>query len=80
MFERFLSLRSGWEWQVPLHGDELSVAGCTRWVFEQLADGSVATGPLVSATVTPDQAEGAYRMLDDEPEHHFTFLIDWELA
>ena len=80
VFERFLSLRSGLEWQVPLYGDELSVAGCTRWVFEQLVDGSVATGPLVSAIVTPDQAEVAYSMLDDEPEHHFTYLIDWKAA
>ena len=80
VFERFLSLRSGWEWQAPLYGDDRSVAGCTRWVFEQLVDGSVATEPLVSATVTPDQAETAYSLLDEEPEHHFTFLIDWKVA
>jgi 2-desacetyl-2-hydroxyethyl bacteriochlorophyllide A dehydrogenase len=78
VFERFLSLRSGWEWQVPLYDEERSVAGCTRWVLERLADGSVATAPLVSATVTPDGAQAAYGLLDSEPEHHFTFLIDWE--
>jgi 2-desacetyl-2-hydroxyethyl bacteriochlorophyllide A dehydrogenase len=78
VFERFLSLRSGWEWQVPLYDEERSVAGCTRWVLERLADGSVATGRLVSGTITPDRAHAAYGVLDSEPERHLTFLFDWE--
>jgi 2-desacetyl-2-hydroxyethyl bacteriochlorophyllide A dehydrogenase len=78
VFERFLSLRSGWEWQVPLYGEERSVADCTRWVIERLADGSVATGQLVSATVTPEGAPAAYGLLGSEPERHLTFLFDWE--
>ena len=78
VFERFLSLRSGWEWQVPLYDGERSVAGCTRWVLERLADGSVATGRLVSGTITPDRAHAAYGVLDGEPDRHLTFLFDWE--
>ena len=80
VFERFLSLRSGWEWQVPLYGDERSVAGCTRWVLERLAAGSVATRPLVSGTITPGQAHAAYRVLDSEPDRHLTFVFDWDSA
>jgi 2-desacetyl-2-hydroxyethyl bacteriochlorophyllide A dehydrogenase len=78
VFGRFLSLRSGWEWQVPLYGDERSVAGCTRWVLERLADGSLTTGRLVSETITPDRARAAYGVLDSEPDRHLTFLFDWE--
>ena len=78
VFERFLCLRSGWEWQVPLYGEERSVAGCTRRVFDRLADGSVSTALLVSGTVTPEQAHTAYGVLDSEPESNFTFLLDWE--
>jgi 2-desacetyl-2-hydroxyethyl bacteriochlorophyllide A dehydrogenase len=77
VFERFLSLRSGWEWQVPLYGDR-SVAGCTNWVLDQLAEGSLTTAPLVSAKVSPDQAGWAYNLLDTEPDRYFTILLDWE--
>ena len=77
VFERFLSLRSGWEWQVPLYGDR-SVAACTAWVLDRLADGSIETAPLTSGTVTPDAAASAYRMLAGDPEHHMTFVLDWE--
>ena len=78
VFERFLSLRSGWEWQVPLYGQGRSVAGCTRWVFERLAAGALTTEPLVSGTITPDEAHAAYGVLDREPDRHLTFLFDWE--
>jgi threonine dehydrogenase-like Zn-dependent dehydrogenase len=78
VFERFLSLRSGWEWQVPLYGEERSVAGCTRWVLDRLADGSISTVPLVSGTVLAQQAHTAYHLLDSEPEQHLTFLLDWQ--
>jgi threonine dehydrogenase-like Zn-dependent dehydrogenase len=77
VFERFLSLRSGWEWQVPHYGDR-SVAACTVWVLDRLADGSVKTAPLTSGTVRPEAAASAYQLLADDPEHHMTFLLDWE--
>jgi 2-desacetyl-2-hydroxyethyl bacteriochlorophyllide A dehydrogenase len=77
VFERFLTLRSGWEWQVPLYG-ERSVAACTSWVLDRLADGSIATAPLASGTISPERAGWAYELLDREPERYFTFLLDWE--
>ncbi len=78
VFERFLCLRSGWEWQVPLYGDR-SVAGCTNWALGRLADGSLTTGPIVSGRVGPDRAGEAYNLLDTEPDQYFTFLLDWEM-
>jgi threonine dehydrogenase-like Zn-dependent dehydrogenase len=77
VFERFLSLRSGWEWQVPRYG-EGSVAACTIWVLERLADGSINTVPLASGTLPPDAAASAYQLLASEPERYMTFLFDWE--
>jgi hypothetical protein len=76
VFERFLSLRSGWEWQVPHYGDR-SVAACTAWVLDRLADSSLRTAPLASGTVPPEAAASAYQSLADDPEHYMTFLLDW---
>jgi threonine dehydrogenase-like Zn-dependent dehydrogenase len=78
VFERFLCLRSGWEWQVPLYGDR-SVSACTNWVLDRLADGSLSTEPLISGRVGPDRAGQVYNLLDTEPDQYFTFLLDWEI-
>jgi threonine dehydrogenase-like Zn-dependent dehydrogenase len=79
VFEGFLNLRSGWEWQVPLYDDGRgrSVAGCTSWVLDRLLDGSVSTAPLVGGIVTPDEIGSAYARLVDAPGRYATFLIDW---
>ncbi len=78
VFERFLCLRSGWEWQVPLYGDR-SVAGCTNWAMGRIADGSINTGPLISGRVAPGGAGQAYNLLDSQPDQNFTFLLDWDI-
>jgi len=80
VFEQFLALRSGWEWQVPLHGVGRSIASCTRWVLDVLAAAGVVTAPLVSGRLAPAEAATAYHRLDEDPEHHFTFLLDWEAS
>jgi threonine dehydrogenase-like Zn-dependent dehydrogenase len=79
LFEQFLALRSGWEWQVPRYGrgPSRSVASCTRWVLDRLADGSLKTSPLLSASLMASEAGRAYELLDVDPEHHLTFLLDW---
>lgn len=80
VFERYLSLRSGWEWQVPLYdaGSGPSVARCTAWVLDLLAEGSIDTAPLRSDTITPDEIGVAYERLDTSPEQFTTFVVNWE--
>jgi len=80
VFESYLALRSGWEWQVPLYGDgaSRSVAGCTSWVFQRLLDASIRTAPLVGDTIAPEQVKSAYERLDTRPEVYATIIIDWE--
>src|SRR5579875_3137059 len=79
VLKKYLNLRSGWEWQVPRYGDGYgrSIVGCTTWILQQLAAGTVTTEPLVTDVVPPSGAAEAYRRLANEPDHAVTFLIDW---
>lgn len=79
IFEKYLTLRSGWEWQVPLYGtgEELSIASCSRWVLACLGAGSVTVRPLITDIVDPGRVSEAYRHLDEDPERHVGILINW---
>jgi threonine dehydrogenase-like Zn-dependent dehydrogenase len=79
VFEKFLALRSGWEWQTPKYddGQGRSVAGCTAWILGLLLDKAILTDPLVSDDIAPSEAQGAYERLDRTPDEHLTFVIDW---
>lgn len=79
VFTKYLNLRSGWEWQVPRYGDGYgrSIVGCTTWVLQQLAAGTVRTEDLVTGVIPPSDAAKAYERLSSDPDHAVTFLIDW---
>ena len=79
VFDKFLMLRSGWEWQLPLYGNEPpgSVAGCTEWALSCIGDGGLRTDVLMTDTVTPSGAAEAYRQLLDDPAAHLGVVIDW---
>ncbi|MDA8296706.1 MAG: zinc-binding alcohol dehydrogenase [Actinomycetota bacterium] len=77
VFEKFLTLRSGWEAQAVPNGPRRSMAECTKWVLSCLAQKLLETAPLVTDTVRFDQAPDAYRMLDTNPSEHFTYVLSW---
>jgi 2-desacetyl-2-hydroxyethyl bacteriochlorophyllide A dehydrogenase len=80
VFDKFLALRSGWEWQVPRYGNgaEGSIAVCTEWVLHCLRDGTLNAGALVTDTIGPRGIAGAYHGLSTEPARHMGVLIDWQ--
>jgi len=79
IFDKYLTLRSGWEWQLPLYGDEPggSIAGCTDWVLSCMREGSLRVDELITDTITPADAATAYRHLLDDPAAHLGVIIDW---
>jgi 2-desacetyl-2-hydroxyethyl bacteriochlorophyllide A dehydrogenase len=79
VFEKYLSVRSGWEWQIPRTGGRHSIAGCTEWIFG-LLDRQLVTDPLITEVITPGDLPAAYERLDREPGKCLTFLIDWNSA
>jgi len=79
VFDKFLTLRSGWEWQIPLHGEgpQDSIAACTDWVLSCLREGSVSADTLITDTVSPGEVATAYERLLDDPAAHLGVVIDW---
>jgi len=79
IFDKYLALRSGWEWQIPLYGTAPpgSIAGTTAWVLACLRDESLRVRDLITDRVAPADANAAYADLLDHPGEHAGILIDW---
>jgi 2-desacetyl-2-hydroxyethyl bacteriochlorophyllide A dehydrogenase len=79
VFDKFLALRSGWEWQMPRYGDavEGSIAGCTAWVLSCIRDGTLRADALITDSIAPQGLAGAYHDLSTQPARHMGVLINW---
>lgn len=79
VFDKYLALRSGWEWQLPRYGEGSgdSVASCTRWVLRCMAAGSLQVAELITDIRPPSEARQAYALLLDRPAAHMGVLFDW---
>jgi threonine dehydrogenase-like Zn-dependent dehydrogenase len=82
LFDRYQSLRSGWEQQLPLAGATPpgSLQECDRDILRRIALGAILTKPLLSDVIAPEQAACAYQQLHEDPEHHLGVVIDWLTA
>ena len=79
VFTKYLALRSGWEWQIPLYGDRPpgSIAGCTTWILGCMRDGALQLEELITDRMSPAQAPAAYATLLEHPAEHLGVVIDW---
>jgi 2-desacetyl-2-hydroxyethyl bacteriochlorophyllide A dehydrogenase len=79
IFDRFLLLRSGWEWQLPLYGAEPpgSIGGCTEWVLDCIREGKLRAADLITDVIAPLDVAAAYRQLLEKPASHLAVVIDW---
>jgi 2-desacetyl-2-hydroxyethyl bacteriochlorophyllide A dehydrogenase len=79
VFNKYLALRSGWEWQIPLYGSRPpgSIAGCTAWILDCMRDKSLILEGLISDRVSPEQVPAVYADLLEHPAAHLGVLIDW---
>lgn len=79
VFHKYVVLRSGWEWELPLHATDFrdhsifgNYAGALRW----LAEGRVRVNDL-AVTLPPTQAQQAYEDLLRNRCRGLTVLFDW---
>lgn len=79
LFMNYVRLRSGWEWEVPLHPEAFRpnsvfehFEGALRW----LAEGRIRTEGL-AVSHSPREAVDAYRSLLERRCEGLTVLFDW---
>ncbi len=79
VFNKFLALRSGWEWQIPHYGEGPtgSIARCNTWVLNCLRDGTVHADELLTDRLVPSEAAAGYAGLFEHPAEHLGVLLDW---
>ena len=80
IFHRYVVIRSGWEWELPLHPSDFrsgsvygNLAGAVRW----LAEGRVRVSHLYTA-VDPRQCQQAYEDLLHGRAERLAVVFDWE--
>lgn len=81
VFNRYVVLRSGWEWEVPNQPSDFransiygNIAGAMQW----LADGRVTVNGLAK-TLSPRDAQSAYQQLLHRPAESLSVLFDWRM-
>lgn len=77
VFHRYLTVRSGWEWQVPWRADAgPTIPGLLSAALAALGDGSMGVAGL-AATIPPDELPAAYGRLQRRRAPALTYLVDW---
>jgi len=79
IFHKYAVLRTGWEWEVPLHTSDFAsnsifknYVTALRW----LADGRVKVDGLAETT-SPDKAQDAYQNLLHNRCEKLSYIFDW---
>lgn len=79
VFFRYVTLRSGWEWELPLHEAEFrtnSIFGNFAAALRWLAEGHVRVERLY-ALVSPRDAQTAYQDLLHQRGERLAVVLDW---
>jgi threonine dehydrogenase-like Zn-dependent dehydrogenase len=80
IFHRYVTLRSGWEWELPLHPTEFrtnSIYGNLSAALKWLAEGRVSVD-CVYAMVPPRDAQRAYQDLLHQRTERLAVVFDWQ--
>ncbi len=79
VFHRYVVLRSGWEWEVPVHPEEFrvnSILGNIAAAMDWIAEGRIEVSGLYE-TVLPEKATDVYRMIDEGATSSLAVVFDW---
>ncbi|WP_430592335.1 hypothetical protein [Humidisolicoccus flavus] len=79
IFHRYLHVRSGWEWQLPVEPADFrqgSVLSNFRLALDWLSRGDITVEGL-SQTVSPEDAQRVFTALAERSEGPLTYVFDW---
>lgn len=86
-FSKYLTLKGGWEWCLPVYeqpGSPLqmvrnrpSIETNTRYALDLLRSGSVQVEPLITHRLEPEDAQEAYQGLLHARDGYLGVLFDW---
>ena len=81
VFNRYVVVRSGWEWELPLFPADFrtnsifgNLTGAMRW----LAEGRIKVDGM-ALTASPRNAQQAYQQLLHQPGRSLSVLFDWTM-
>jgi 2-desacetyl-2-hydroxyethyl bacteriochlorophyllide A dehydrogenase len=80
LFYRFLTLRSGSEWEIPRQPHPLgadSILANIATGLEWLADGRLRVEPLITHRLPPAEIQRAYQGLLDRPDEYLGVILRW---
>lgn len=79
VFHQYVTLRGGWEWEIPRHADQFSPHGIFRnfrTALRWLREGRVKVDGLYE-TASPDSAQRVYEDLLEKRTTGLTGMFDW---
>lgn len=80
IFFDYLTLRTGWEWQItqsPTRDRQQSYEGNFRWAIKRIAEEAIEVEPVHTHTFVPEEVQAGYDGLAEAPESYLGVLIDW---
>lgn len=80
LFERYLTIRGGWEWQIPTLPEQLerySHYENYAHAMRLMARDELDTGDLVTHVVEPNELQEAYDGLATAKDEYLGVVIDW---
>jgi 2-desacetyl-2-hydroxyethyl bacteriochlorophyllide A dehydrogenase len=80
IFERYIHIRSGWEWQLPVLPTSFgpsSLVHNAESILSWLADGRILVEPMLSHRVSPADANDVYAEMVSNKDSYLGIVFDW---
>jgi threonine dehydrogenase-like Zn-dependent dehydrogenase len=88
VFSRYLTLKGGWEWGLPLHEcapdnplemlrNRYSVEANYKYALDLISSGYVKVKPLITHRIKPEMIQSAYQGLLNLRNEYLGVIIDW---